>query len=86
MKRWRGIDEVKKVQTSDVIALANCIQQVSMQAVKAHCRRVDIAGEFVVSVVTVLRNVCQRAVHLAAQNDNQERSALGAIVQTAEAT
>jgi hypothetical protein len=28
-----GIDEVQKVQTSDVIALANCIQQVSMQAV-----------------------------------------------------
>ena len=54
--------------------------------VKAHCRRVDIAGEFVVSVVTVLRNVCQRAVHLAAQDDNQERSALGATAQTAEAT
>lgn len=28
-----GIDEVQKVQTSDVIALANCVQQVSMQAV-----------------------------------------------------
>ena len=28
-----GLDEVQKVQTSDVIALANCIQQVSMQAV-----------------------------------------------------
>jgi hypothetical protein len=28
-----GIDEVQKVQTSDVIALANCVQQISMQAV-----------------------------------------------------
>src|SRR5665647_2311968 len=49
-----GIDEVEKVQTSDVIALANCIQQVSMQAVHGLAQIITTSPTLASSTAAIL--------------------------------
>lgn len=49
-----GIDEVQKVQTSDVIALANCIQQVSMQAVHGLAQIITTSPTLASSAAAIL--------------------------------
>lgn len=49
-----GIDEVQKVQTSDVVALANCVQQVSTQAVHGLAQIITASPALASSATAVL--------------------------------
>ncbi len=49
-----AIDQVQKVQTGDVIALANCIQQVSMQAVHGLAQIITTSPTLASSAAAIL--------------------------------